>query len=249
MSDKRKKVWLSWPGRRSLGEGEVHVWRVRLEQPASLVERLSANLSRDERERARRYYFSRDSRHFTVARGALREIVSFYVDTPAERLRFVCNEYGKPSLPDSHTETLRFNVAHSHDFALYALTRNREIGIDVEFMREELASVQIAESFFSPLEVAMLRALPSRLQAKAFFNCWTRKEAYVKARGAGLSHPLNRFAVSLVPGANPAILRTDDDPAEASRWSLIELSPGPNYVGALAVEGPLRSTSHWRLFN
>lgn len=149
----------------------------------------------------------------------------------------------KPALAeDSDESAIRFNMSHSHDLALYAVTRNRELGIDLEHIRKDFASHEIAQQFFSPREVARLRALPLSMQTKAFFNCWTRKEAYIKATGKGLSLPLHQFDVSLVPGEPTLLLSTRENPQEASRWTLRELKPGPGYVVALAVEG-----HDWRL--
>lgn len=242
--------WRPSPRYPVLDSGEVHVWRVCLNQPSSTVQVLSDSLTPNEKQRAAKYYFQKDREHFAVARGALREILSRYVSILPDRIRFSCNDYGKPLLTGpTGDHLLRFNVSHSNGVALYALTRGRDIGVDVEFMRQEFASLGIAELFFSPLEVSMLRALPPNLQTPAFFNCWTRKEAYVKARGEGLSHPLHRFAVSLVPGEPASLLSTDDDPLEASRWSLTELCVGPNYVAAIAVEGPTPTLHHWQLFS
>jgi 4'-phosphopantetheinyl transferase len=132
---------------------------------------------------------------------------------------------------------LGFNLAHSHELALYAITRGREVGIDLERIRSNLVDEQIAERFFSPREVVVLRGLPTHRQREAFFNCWTRKEAYVKAKGQGLSIPLDQFDVSLAPGEPAALLSTQWHPQEASRWSLQKLNPGCGYVAALAVEG------------
>ncbi len=123
-----------------------------------------------------------------------------------------------------------------------AVTCGRDIGIDLEHLRSDLAELQIAEQFFSSQEVAVLCALPVEQQTKAFFNCWTRKEAYIKARGEGLSFALNQFDVQLAPGEPAALLRNRGDAREVSRWSLQELIPAPDYVGALAVEGHA-----WRL--
>ena len=135
------------------------------------------------------------------------------------------------------TGGLRFNLAHSHKLALCAVTWGREVGIDLEYARADLADERIAERFFSTQEVAALRALPKDVRLQAFFNCWTRKEAYVKARGEGLSMPLDQFDVSLVPGEPAALVSTPTDPQEVSRWTLQEISPAPGYVAALAVEG------------
>jgi 4'-phosphopantetheinyl transferase len=200
-------------------------------------------LSADERARADRFYFQKDRERFIVGRGLLRTILGLYLDTKPEHLRFCYSSYGKPALSKGRgSDTLHFNLSHSDRLALYALTGSREVGVDLERNRPELAVDEIAEHLFSPREVAMLRALPPSMRQEAFINCWTRKEAYIKARGDGLAIPLNEFDVTLVPG-EPACLRsTRGDPHEASRWSLQELAPGPGYVAALAIEG-----HNWRL--
>src|SRR5262249_7722277 len=147
--------------------------------------------------------------------------------------------YGKPKLAGELANSdWRFNLAHSNGSALYALTRGREVGVDLEWMRPAIAREQIAERFFSPREKLALQALPPELQTKAFFTCWTGKEASLKATGRGIFLPLDRFAVSLTPGEPPALVEYLGDPNEVGRWTLQELSPGPGYVGALAVEGP-----------
>ena len=132
---------------------------------------------------------------------------------------------------------IRFNLSHSHGVALYAVTRGREVGIDLEYIRSDLEVEQIAERFFSRREIATLRALPIDLRTDAFFLCWTRKETYLKARGEGLSLPLDQFDVSLIPGEPAALLSTHRGSHEALRWSLQELTPAPGYVAALGVEG------------
>jgi 4'-phosphopantetheinyl transferase len=138
--------------------------------------------------------------------------------------------------------SLRFNVSHSHSLALYAITRAREVGVDVEHIRPEIAQEKIAERFFSPREVTVLRALPTPLQASAFFACWTRKEAFIKAKGDGLTLPLDQFDVSLAPGEPATLLRTAWDPQEAACWALQDLAPAPGYRAAVAVAGHA-----WRL--
>jgi 4'-phosphopantetheinyl transferase len=226
-----------------LAHDEVHVWRAALNQPALQVQNLWLTLVADERARAERFHFPTDREHFIVARGVLRAILGGYLKRHPSELCFCYSSYGKPALTTELGEaTLSFNLSHSHGLALYAVAHRRALGIDVEWLRPDLANEKIAEHFFSAREVAALRALSNELQTEAFFHCWTRKEAYIKARGEGLSFPLNRFDVSLVPGEPAALLRTLDDPLEATRWSLQELHPGPGYVAALAVEG-----QHWRL--
>ena len=227
-----------------LGRDEVHVWRARLDRNTSYRQSLQQILTADEQVRAERLYFPKDRQHFVVARGVLRLILSRYLDMEPYQLRFCYNRYGKPGLvTSSGQEALSFNVSHSCGLALYAVTRSREIGIDLERIRRDFACEQIAERFFSPREKATLRALQAKkVKHRAFFNCWTRKEAYIKARGEGLSLPLDQFDVSLAPEEPATLLDMRGDPREASRWSLQELFPGSGYVAALAVEG-----HGWRL--
>ncbi len=231
-------LWSSPPKKLILGHDEVHVWRVALNIKESRIQSLRRTLTADERARAERFHFQKDRDQFTVARGALRVILGRYLDVEPSRLRFSYSPYGKPSLSrESGAGDLSFNLSHAGEMALYAVTRGREIGIDVERIRTDFASEQIAERFFSPREVAVLRALSGKMQPQAFFNCWTRKEAYIKARGEGLSLPLDQFDVSLVPGQMAALLSTSGDPQEAFRWSLREVAPAAGYVAAFAVEG------------
>jgi 4'-phosphopantetheinyl transferase len=178
----------------------------------------------------------------------LRVILGGYLNRAPERLSFSYSSHGKPALAEeSDRDAIRFSVSHSHGVALYAFTRGRDVGIDLERIRADLAVVEIAERFFSQQEVAMLRAFRTEEQRQAFFRCWTCKEAYIKARGEGLSLPLDRFDVALAPGGEPAaVLGTQRDPSEAARWSLLELDPGPGYVAALAVEGHGWRLTCWR---
>ena len=241
-------TWAAPPHNLNIQKGETHVWRVALDQPDARVATLFALLSEDERRRAFRFHFDRDRRRFTVARGALRSILGSYLATPPERLRFGYSEHGKPFLrqPQPLLLDLRFNVSHSDELALVAVTVATEVGVDVEKIRPDFAGLEIAERFFSPAEVRALRSLPIHLRSRAFFNCWTRKEAFVKATGRGLSFPLKAFDVTLAPGESPRLLRVEnDDPA---RWSIFEVSPAPDFVGALVVESRdvLLMGWHWQ---
>ena len=230
--------WRSPPESLALDCDEVHAWRATLDQPPSQVQSLLLNLATDEQTRAERFHFARDRARFIVARGVLRAILGRYLNREPACLPFCYGSHGKPALAgQSDRGAIRFNASHSHGVALFAVTRGREVGIDIERIRFDLAVAEIANRFFSRREIAMLRALPAASQHQAFFRCWTRKEAYIKARGEGLSMPLDQFEVSLAPGAPAAMLGTQGDPSEASRWSLQELTPAPGYAAALAVEG------------
>ncbi len=213
----------------------VDLWRASL--PA--LPALQAQLSPDELDRAARFHFEKDSRHFIAARGWLRTVLARYLDTSPADLRFDYGVRGKPVL--STGCDLRFNLSHSHDLVLLAVTKKRELGIDVEFIKASIGP-EIAERFFSAAEIAELRALPREQQRAAFFAGWTRKESYIKATGTGLFAPLDCFTVSLAPNESRVSLRVHDDEREAARWTLCSLHLDEGYAGALAVEG-----SDWRL--
>jgi len=227
-----------------LGPDEVHVWCAALDQPAHVLARLRGLLSADELTRASRYHFEKDARHFVVGRGVLRTLLGRYLRRPPERLSFETNAYGKPALAGVGGP-LNFNLSHSHGLALYAFTHARTVGIDIEHMRADVDCGQLAGHYFSPLEVRTLLALPSGSQRQGFFNCWTRKEAYIKARGEGLSRLLASFDVTLAPG-EPASLLRDDDEEGVTRWSLRELSVPEGYAAAVAVEGHGWRLRRWR---
>jgi 4'-phosphopantetheinyl transferase len=201
------------------------------------VHQISQSLMEDERIRAERFYFQRDRKRFMVCRGVLRMILGRYLHIEPNRVHFSYGPYGKPYLEETLGDsTLRFNLARSHELALYAFTRSREIGVDVEYLRTMPDAGQIADRFFSPRENAILQALPASQRQQAFFNCWTRKEAYLKALGVGLSQALDQFEVSLIPVEPAHLVNVEIDCDDASRWTLKALTPATGYVAALAVE-------------
>lgn len=211
---------------------------------ASQAPNLQRALSADELHRAARFRFQRDRQRFVISRGLLRAILGRYLDTAPGELRFRYSEHGKPSLvPAFDGGGLRFNLSHSDGLALYAVARGREVGVDLERVRPVLEAEQIAERFFSARENAALRALPAHLKSRAFFACWTRKEAFVKAVGGGISLPLDRenanafFDVFPVPGEPTMLSGTGERSRESSGWAVRPLLPAPGYVAALAAEG------------
>jgi 4'-phosphopantetheinyl transferase len=239
--------WFAAPKRLSLSGGAVHVWRASLDESPSQLALLRNTLDDDERSRADHFYFNRDRERFVVGRGVLRALLGRYLDRSPESLSFSYSAHRKPFLTsESRADALRFNLSHSHGMALYAITRGRELGVDLELIRRDLEAEQIAERFFSPSEIGTLRSLPPALRKSAFFLCWTRKEAYIKARGEGLSMPLDRFNVSLIPGEPAALLSTQPDPDEASGWSLMNLTPAAGYAAALAIKGRDWTLSCWQ---
>ncbi len=216
---------------------EVQLWQVELGGQAADSADLLALLSGDERARAARFHFRRDRDRFVAARGLLRRILADYLDLVPNAIRFAYGPYGKPALAgDLALSGLRFNLSHADDIALCAVTRDREVGVDIERLRTDLDAAALAKQFFSHWEIAALRALPPALQDAAFFACWTRKEAYIKARGEGLSLPLDHFDVTVAP-EEPPRLHVEGAPEEAARWSLHRLAAPPGYAAALAVQG------------
>jgi 4'-phosphopantetheinyl transferase len=225
--------WLSAPKSLEISEREAHIWKIDLTSDSPDVDSL---LSGEEDKRAARFHFEVDRRRFKSARGALRRILSRYLLCSPAELELGQTDYGKPFLNSPHDETLRFNLSHAGEMALLAVTLGREIGIDVEFMRPDFATDEVAGNFFSQSEVAELQRVEPNQRTQAFFNCWTRKEAYVKARGEGLSMPLNLFDVTLAPDTVAAMLSNRSDKSETSRWIFHDLALSENYVGALVIE-------------
>lgn len=208
------------------------------------VQRAQLVLSSDEVARARRFHFERDARRYTIAHTALRTILGRYLALEPAELAFTTNPHGKPSLALGRAysgASLSFNLSHSGELGLVAVARGRRVGVDIEQVRPEFANGQIAEHFFSPAEVHTLSALPAADRVQAFFRCWTRKEAFVKARGEGLSIPLNSFDVTLRADEPAALVRVANDPGEASRWSVmaVPVDTGRTYEAAVVVEGAL----------
>jgi len=216
-----------------LGLDEVHVWSADLDRLPEAV--LGEPLSADERERGRRFHFERDRRRFVTARGLLRRLLGRYLGLDPSRLRFGYGPRGKPFLAGE--DELRFNVSHSGGLALLAFAWDRELGVDVEEEREVEEAKDIARRYFSPWEERELRLLTEVERRGAFFRCWTRKEAFIKVTGDGLSRPLDAFDVTLAPGEPARLLRVEGEPEAAGRFWLEDVSPAPGFAGALAVEG------------
>lgn len=239
--------WPAPPRFPPLEDAEVHVWQVYLDRPPPSVEKLAGVLSGDERDKAGRFHFERDRRRYTCGRGVLRTLLGNYLSSAPESIVFAYNRYGKPELDGPHrAQRLNFSVSHSHARALIAFTRGREVGIDIEYIRPDFEGELIATRYFSASEVAALRTLPAASRGQAFFNCWTRKEAFIKAVGHGLSLSLQSFDVSLLPGEPAALLNTRFSPREVTRWSLRDLQPGPGFAAAIAVAGPAWQIKCWQ---
>ena len=245
---KRLEDWPPPPLHPELGPDETHVWIASLDAPAERLSSLRALLNVEELARADRFLQAQHRVHGAVSRGCLRSLLGSYLHVPPQSIEFQLNSHGKPSLSATHGHSrLRFNVSHSHGLALFAFAHGRHLGVDIEKIRLDRPAEKIAQRFFASAEAARLRSLPSAQQPQAFFECWTRKEAYMKALGEGLSLPLDSFEVGFGPGVPPSILWARDEPDAAARWTLFDLQPFPGFAGALAVERPPCIVRCWRL--
>ena len=229
-----------------LPPGEIHIWSIRLDPPPEVVERLGRPLSSDEWERANRFRFDKHRRQYVVGRGALRRLVAAYTGVRPEAVRFRYGDRGKPYLADPAGD-LEFNLSNSDEMALVGFVRQVEIGVDIEFLKPMPDCEQISERFFSASERDVLRAQPADRKEETFFNCWTRKEAYLKAVGTGLAAPLDSFDVTLAPGEPPRMLTLEGDAERAARWYFEHFRPAEHYIGALAIEGDPPTGGGWRV--
>jgi 4'-phosphopantetheinyl transferase len=227
----------------SLSKKDIHLWRADLSLPDRSIQQLNQILSTDERIRAERFHFEKDRKKFIIGVGILRTIMGCYIGVEPSELRFCYGKHGKPGLSDAFgNKKIHFNMSHSEDLALYGFTRDHEIGVDIELIRDIPEMDKIAEQFFSKKENDVFRSLPDSKKKEVFFNCWTRKEAFIKAIGDGLYQPLDKFDVALIPGEPARLLRIGGDSKTASRWFIQGLRPAPGFTAAFAIQG-----HDWRL--
>jgi 4'-phosphopantetheinyl transferase len=212
----------------------VEITGIRLDAPVEIAA-LWQLLSRDERERAEKFRFTKHRRHYIVARASLRRLLAERLRIAPRAVELVETEYGKPRLSPVHGSVhLDFNLSHSGALALYAFTSGRAVGIDVELIREVPDIDDLAACFFSPSESASLQALPLARRSLAFLACWTRKEAFIKALGQGLSCPLDGFDVTIDPDAPARITRIEAGIGSVANWTMQAFTPNPCYIAAVA---------------
>ncbi|MFY9223686.1 MAG: 4'-phosphopantetheinyl transferase superfamily protein [Blastocatellia bacterium] len=234
--------WSTAPKDLLINKNSVHVWSISLAQTQEKILELRKILSSDESARADRFYFDRDRNRFIVGRAMLRKILGRYLEMAPEKLIFSYGSHGKPKIENS---PFNFNLSNSGDLALCGVTYQKEIGIDVEYLLRELKDAEaIAKRFFSAKESAEFLSLPPEERQLAFFRCWTRKEAYIKAIGDGLSYSLSKFNVTLTPEAK--LLSVVTNPSEVDRWTLKELKPAKDYIAAIIVEGQDWQLNCWQ---
>jgi 4'-phosphopantetheinyl transferase len=234
----------------NLQPDEVHIWYANLAVSAEVVQSARRYLSPEESAKAARFHFTHDRDHFIVAHALLRLLIAHYCLLTPDTVEFVVNAYGKPALQASSGQApFYFNLSHTRGLALCAFTRLCELGVDVEHMRTNIEYTETAIHFFSAQEVAKLNTLPETEQADGFFNAWTRKEAYIKARGKGLSLPLHAFDVSLLPSEPAALLEIREPDQDASAWSMYALPTPPHYKAALTLPSHAAVLHCWQWQN
>lgn len=268
--------WLDPPRDPSLPENEVHIWRLPLIASETRIQALRETLDEQESQRADRFRFSQHRRHFIVARGGLRVLLGRYLRRSPERIDFEYNQYGKPFLKDAdigyceqktpdhaRAGTIEFNLSHSGEIALYAFSLDRRVGIDIEWAGRKIDdSAQIITRFFSPREVEVLSGLPAHIEKTVFLACWTRKEAYIKALGKGLSLPLDQFEI--IPTSGKALLTDhrmksnrelpilDDisvptaDDSRTACWTIRTFTLDADYMATIVAEGGEWKIRYWR---
>lgn len=238
--------WTPGPRHVSLGSREVHVWRAPLDMATEARARMSLTLSPDEQARAARFATDKLRHRWVAGRGILRTLLASYLGQPATEIRFRYGEHEKPYLAGATLEdTLHFNVSHSHDLALFAFSRDQEIGVDLEWVRSDLEQTAIATRFFSNRESETLENLPADEQIEYFFALWTCKESFVKAKGGGITFGLDRFDVQLEPGGDSAPIVSNEPRERFAPWFAYRLDPGSGFAGALAIEDPDPQVSLW----
>ncbi len=224
-----------------LQAGHIHVWRAIVDVPSTRLQVYQDTLSPDEQERAQRFRAPQHRQRFTAARGILRHILARYLRQSPREIHFESGAFGKPCLQDPAERSLHFNVSHSGQWAVYAVSRDLEVGIDLEEDRDSLDYAGLAERICSPEELTVFQNLSQTEQRAAFFRCWTRKEAFVKALGHGFSFPLQNVTVTFTSDDPPRILNLQRNLSETDSlpedWSLFNLPLGQGFLGALAVAG------------
>ncbi|MGB0909642.1 MAG: 4'-phosphopantetheinyl transferase family protein [Nitrospirales bacterium] len=239
-----ENAWNSPPQDITLPPDHVHIWKANLSPPQPQLAHLQTILSADEQARAQRFRFSKHRKAFVTARGLLRLILSRYLNTSPRALSFAQEAHGKPYLLSPTTPPFSFNISHSNDMALFAVTLKNLVGIDIEYHRKKVNVPSLIQRICSTEEKEILMALSPTEQKRGFFACWTRKEAYVKATGKGITIPFTTITVSLPP--SPCVeLRHIEDDEDISLWTLSDIQVSPRYTAALAIKGGNDTTAYW----
>jgi 4'-phosphopantetheinyl transferase len=221
----------------------LHIWSLNFVVDDEAYNRYHSFLSKDEKERASRFKFYKDKRCYVVTKGVLRLLSGRYLNTDAKAIEFEYEKYGKPKL--KHNTNLNFNVSHSGDLAIIGFVHNHTIGVDIEKIKNDFDTFEIASSCFSKHEIDALHKISKQEQHKAFYRCWTRKEAFIKAKGSGLSFPLDEFSVSLESDLDADVVWTKWNTDEKDQWKLTSFIPSEDYIAATIVDSEIEDTLYF----
>ncbi len=235
MANQLNNIWTETSFQPILKPKDVHVWSVDFNVDPKTLERYWELLSIDEKKRVEKFRFKKDVIQFIVSRGVLRRLLGHYLNEEPTKITFQYGENGKPKLEDKYS--LQFNLSHAGKKAVMGFVHHFTIGVDVELIKPDVDLRYLATRFFSSKESNKLLRLPDAEIPQAFYNCWTRKEAFIKAKGDGLSFPLDQFEVSFIPGEETALIATHWSPEEKEKWELFSFDIGTDYSGAVAIEG------------
>ncbi|WP_149277117.1 4'-phosphopantetheinyl transferase family protein [Pareuzebyella sediminis] len=227
-----------------LQEGKAHVWYFSIDQFSGKFDTFKNVLSHDEIDKASTFKFEKDQNISVLSRGLLKMISAEYLGIKADMIDLKYGTFGKPFYANSTSNFLKFNVSHSGNYIVLAFTKDSEIGVDVELIKRNFNVLDIAQNFFSIEEIKSLKTFEKSERVEAFFRCWTRKEAFIKAKGSGLSFPLDAFTVSLDKD-NAELLRTEWDLEERKEWRLFSFVPAKEYVGGLLVNKKIHSIEYF----
>lgn len=219
----------------------IHVWKAKLSISLEQRALFWSFLSEDEQIKAKRFYFEKDRFSYIAGRGILRTLIGAYTKTEAGEIAFSYTKFGKPSL--SNNDSLHFNVSHSGSLALFAFTQKSMIGVDIEKMNPSIDFETITRRFFSKNEAKTVLNLPTQNRADAFYKCWTRKEAFIKGHGHGLSLPLDQFEVSILDENPVALKKVNWSPSIVKEWRLYSFEPCEKYRAALIINGKMKHLS------
>lgn len=243
-------TWRQGPLCPELAENSLHIWCVSLEVGETRLHNLKGLLSEDELTRADGYHFERQRRRYIVCRGQLRKILAGYIKCSTTSIKFQYGDKGKPDLAVGQTTAkTKFNVSKSEELALIAVTNAGEVGVDIEHLRPVSDATKLAQRYFAVSEVETLLSLPNSLHERTFLEIWTRKEAFIKATGQGLSYPLNQFAVSAAHTGPVVTVKLFQDSAQSEHWHLVSISPSKDVLAAVAVCGTSPQITCWRCPN
>lgn len=230
-------MWLPYPKEIKIKTNEVHLWRAFLDREKYDIETLAQILSPDEKNRAHKFHFMLHRNRFIVARSMLRKILGNYLEMEPHKLHFNYSPKGKPSLSlEQCNYPLEFNLSHSENIALYAITLDSQVGIDLEHIRPIDNLAKIAQRFFAPQEYEIINKFSQSEQAKIFYQIWTGKEAYLKATGEGLANSIDQVIIDISSEYKTSFVSIKGEPNLANQWNLYNFIPAPNYLASLVLE-------------